>query len=292
MTDALKLELEQFLAAAVQELPTSQTPRDDVLLLKTAVWWCEQLDWPTQIAEDTLALKVYLGQHLVRLVLCFKGMVRFKSLKGLISPQNEEPSKSLLKTLSSVLFNEDDYNKSLDEVMTQLDIKDYALLILGFVAVGFVLHKLRSTKAPSEQKERGPLTRRTAPNSQGWVLILVINQKHKEVISKLKSGIDLPRGDELAKATDSLWLGKREEYEGSELSQWFNKHEPASAPDEYSVYFAKFELDHEIPKLSRGETNKLARFDGFQDLLENHLTQDLSVLLPKEAWRNNNLYMK
>lgn len=275
--------MESAFEQVIQDLKIDQHPRNEDLLRQTAEWWCEELGWPKAVVEDSLTLKSLLGQYLGRLVLCFKGVVRFQKLGSL---------KPLFDLFDKMLANEDDYNKALDEVMAQLESKDYVILVLSLVAIGFLIYK-SAHKTASNKTKREPLKDNSnLPNPEVWILVLVINQKHSEVIAGLKGEGDFPDGQALANATGSLWLGQGKDYGTTGLARWFREPEDTRSADEYSVYFAKFKLDQEIPGLGRGGTNKVMRYDAFQKIIDNHREREISSLLPKEAWKNNNLYQK
>ncbi|RMG19606.1 MAG: hypothetical protein D6729_04765 [Deltaproteobacteria bacterium] len=126
--------------------------------------------------------------------------------------------------------------------------------------------------------------------------MLVINaDRHKNVIDALRSGgVKALEGEQLYKATQSLWVGTEEEFRDSKLAEWFREERAVAeeSKSEYDVHLVRVDLPADDVGLHR-DVNQVDRADAFrriQSMKDVRVT--VSDRLPSDAYGTTGVYKR
>lgn len=222
--------------------------------------WCEELDWPSEVADVANAEYHALAEYVHRIPRAFVWPQR---LKGVLS-------------------------LNLDEAMHRGKLSGGEIVLIALVigALAYVVYRLgrrerRPVEAPSVT---------TTPSRPRWVLVLVINAAKENVLAALRSkGVAALRGDELYQATQALWLATEAEFQSSHVLEWFRETRAVRTPSEYDVHLVRFDLSADDPGL-RPNANPMDRLDAFRRLCAQRPAVIVSPRVPSDAYGTTDVF--
>ncbi|WP_204104645.1 MULTISPECIES: hypothetical protein [Spirulina sp. CCY15215] len=168
---------------------------------------------------------------------------------------------------------------------------------LSKTGIGVILDVLNQQKQsnPSQKSNRDvtPLPSTAQPIAQKYILILVVNaDRNIELVEILKTQSQVTSAiwEDVYTATEALWIGGKEKFENTGLSDNFASAETLQ-PSEYDVYFVKIELPKYEYDLGFAENaDSLDRSDAFERILETEHHVIVSHRLSNQSTKNPLLY--
>lgn len=210
-----------------------------------------------------------------------------------IGAESEEEAKNLVAEIAYRLYsgakNTGGRILNFRKVMENLGTKDTGLIALAVAAVGWVIYLLKSKPKREEERTRWP----TSTPAQRRVLILVVNARHSEILTTLRTNrvLNPSLAKPLYEATQALWFGTELEFNRSKLRDWFDPARRVAQESEYDVYLVKISVTSDDAGFHRDVT-QVERFDAFTRLAERGAPVEVSERLPSEAYGTTEVYRR
>lgn len=285
-----KSELSRVLGEIEQRLGMRRRQHSSALLRRAVETWCEELDWPHEVASHAMALERQHAAHLGRTFFQYESTVRTRKKSTSKVDWVADAGKSVGSLVSSELPS--DVNGCIhtsDEAMSKMEPNDYLLIALAIAAAGYVIYRLARPR-PQSAETRPAATPHI--RADRWTLVLVINAGRAHVIDGLRvGGVVSLDGDQLYQATQALWFGTTADFDASALSKWFEVAKGDDQDSEYDVHLVRCELDGDDRGLHRN-ANQMDRLDAFRRIKAKGYKCVVSPRLRSDAYGKTDVYSR
>ena len=251
--------------------------------------WCKDLDWPPDVLQHALLLDRNNAAHIGRVVIKYNGVVREKKKKkSTLARGAYYVKKTGARVSPDLRTNLDDYIDASDEAMSKMESRDYLLIALAVAAAGYVIYRLTRRHA-TEAVLPSP---RPVPQSDRWILVLVINASRLSVVDAVRDrSVGALDGDQLYQATQAIWFGRALDFDKSDLSRWFDSSNQVVEECEYDVHLVKIDLAEDDQGLHR-KANQIDRLDAFRRFQAKTFNATVSARLPSDAYGTTDVYSR